>query len=147
MATRSRELNTNSNSAATRQLETILPEESVEMRRIRLISLLFMLAAGVQLPAQNSSEVEQLLELLVAKNVITSADAAQYRATLKAKSTADSAVTVTTASNLAPTAKSPAAQVLSPPPATSKIPGFSRDTLTISGYVQGRFTEAPKTTN
>jgi phosphate-selective porin len=147
MATRSRELNTNSNSAATRQLETILPEESVEMRRIRLISLLFMVTAGVQLPAQNSPEVEQLLELLVAKNVITSADAAQYRATLKAKSAADSAPTVTPASNLARTAKSPAAQVLSTPPATSKIPGFSRDTLTISGYVQGRFTEAPKTTN
>ncbi len=152
MATRPRELNGNWSTAVTRRLETILPEKSLEMRqRLRLFSLLITLALGPRALAQNSPEVEQLLELLVAKNVITTADATEFRATLKRKNTTATVPEQTRSSNLAQTAQTSGTQDIATLAAGTttpkKVPGFNSNTVNISGYVQGRFTEAPSTTN
>ena len=91
----------------------------------------FTLPAFSQNPA---SEVDQLLELLVAKKVITPAEAAEFRANLKKNASTQD---VATPSNPQPVA---AVQSHKNQPPRDAL-------LDMDGYVQGRFTEAPGTTN
>src|SRR5690349_18035416 len=112
---------------------------------LRKIFLLLVLAATIALPSPSSaqdspSEVDQLLNLLVAKNVITTAEATEFRATLKKRATiAPNAVDQTAAEPAAakPSKPSTGGQA-APRPADLKDDAFN-----IRGYVQGRFTEAP----
>lgn len=112
------------------------------MRQTKRLFITFAAALAFTLPAlaQNSvSEVDQLLDLLVAKNILTTTEASSFRATLKKKNEAAAPSASVAVSNDA--AKTPAAS------STPRTIGLKNDTLNISGYVQGRFTEAPGTTN
>ena len=112
-------------------------------RTIRFLrTLIALLAFSTLAAAQNApSEVEQLLDLLVAKNVLTSAEADQFRARLKKTATPPVSATEPAASSQ--TAPPPVAATQADPKGTS----LSFKNVNISGFVQGRFTEARGTTN
>jgi len=108
--------------------------------RQKRLPLLAFVAIAITLPgfAQNAaSEVDQLLDLLVAKNVITLTEASEFRASLKKNSSSVSNSIV------------PQASIGQLPPAERPANGqtAAHAVLNIGGYVQGRFTEAPGSTN
>lgn len=116
------------------------------MRQTKRLFITFAAALAFTLPvlAQNSSsEVDQLLDLLVAKNIITTTDAVQFRETLKKKNQPATETTAAPPANAAVQAQATKPNAASTP----RTIGLKNDTLNISGYVQGRFTEAPRTTN
>jgi phosphate-selective porin OprO and OprP len=116
------------------------------MRQIRRLLIVLAAIVAFALPAfaQNpTSEVDQLLDLLVMKNVITSTEASAFRATLKKTALPSSNSVVAQA----PTAQSAAAEQSVNDQIATRTLGLKNEELNINGFVQGRFTEAPGTTN
>jgi phosphate-selective porin OprO and OprP len=108
------------------------------MRQKRLPLLAFV-AIAITLPGfpqSSASEVDQLLDLLVAKNVITLTEASEFRASLKKNSSVSSSIVPRTSSVQAPPTERPA-----------NGQATAHAALNIGGFVQGRFTEAPGSTN
>jgi hypothetical protein len=102
------------------------------MRRL-LIAFAAIVAFALPAFAQNpTSEVDQLLDLLVVKNVITSTEASAFRATLKKTSLASSSSVVAQASSVQ---SAPAEQPVNGQIATPTL-GLKNDGLNVSGFVQ-----------
>jgi phosphate-selective porin OprO and OprP len=116
----------------------------MRQKRRLLIAFAAIVASALPAFAQNSaSEVDQLLDLLVAKNVITSTEASEFRATLKKNAPASSNSEVAQASSVqSATGEQPVNGQIA-----TRTLGLKNDGLNVSGFVQGRFTEAPGTTN
>jgi phosphate-selective porin len=117
------------------------------MRQTKRLLLALAASFAFTVPAltQNSaSAVEQLLDLLVTKKIISSDEAAEFRTTLKKKSTSTAPdALVSQAPPLQSATPSQNANSL----VTPRAPALKNDTVNISGFVQGRFTETPGTTN
>src|SRR2546421_8115502 len=122
------------------------------MQRLkRFLFILAVLAVSISTAAakdSSSADLNELLDLLVAKKVITSEEAAAFRARSNARTENAEAnaagpqqntPAVSASSQVLPTASQLAP---SPDPSASNGP-----TLRFSGYVQGRWTGAPATTN
>src|SRR3954469_198773 len=110
-----------------------------------LITFFALTAFLVPAVAQNStSEVDELLDLLLAKGIITSAEASALR--VRRKNTAGPEVggnpVATALVSPAPTAPQPV-----PSPSKGDQASSKNKLLNISGFVQARFTEARGTTN
>ena len=105
-------------------------------QKMFLFVFTMLMATGLTAQDTQQSEADQLLDLLVAKNVITPTEASEFRATLK-KRAAPSADTVA--------AQSPAEQFK--PDQSANIQAAAHPLLNIRGVVQSRFTEGPGTNN